>query len=55
MATSLACHRLKVLIVAEAKVIETAQIATNIGAILGILFIAVGLGMELLGRKKVGE
>jgi len=45
----------KYLIVAEAKVIEAAQIATNIGAVLGILLIAVGLGIELLGRKKIGE
>ena len=40
------------LIVAEAKVIKAAQIATNVGTVLGILFVAAGLGMELLERKS---
>jgi len=41
------------LIVAEAKVIEAAQIATNVGTIFGILLVIAGLGFELLGKKKL--
>jgi hypothetical protein len=40
------------LIVAEAKVIEAAQIATNAGTIFGILLVIAGLGLELLGKKR---
>ncbi len=42
------------LIVAEARVIEAAQIAASVGTILGILLVAAGLSMELLGRKIIG-
>jgi len=41
------------LIVAEAKVIEVAQIATNVGTIFGILLVIAGIGLELLGKKKL--
>lgn len=40
------------LIVAEADVIEAAQIATNVGTIFGILLVIAGLGLELLGKKN---
>ena len=43
------------LIVAEADVIEAAQIATNVGIIFGILLVIVGLGLELLGKKKLSN
>ncbi|MDH5690342.1 MAG: hypothetical protein OEY81_02790 [Candidatus Bathyarchaeota archaeon] len=36
--------------VAEADVIEAAQLATTVGAMLGILLIAAGVGVELLAR-----
>ncbi|MDH5779271.1 MAG: hypothetical protein OEZ29_01600 [Candidatus Bathyarchaeota archaeon] len=39
------------LIVAEAKVVEAAQIATVVGAILGIVLIGAGLGLELHARS----
>lgn len=41
------------LVVAEAKVIEAAQIATNVGTIFGVLLVIAGLGLELLGKKKL--
>jgi len=40
------------LIVGEAKVMEAAQMATNVGTILGILLVIAGLGMELFRRKR---
>jgi len=43
------------LIVAEADVIEAAQIATNVGTIFGILLVIAGLGLELLGKKKLSN
>lgn len=43
------------LIVVEADVMEAAQIAANVGAILGILLVVAGLGMELFRRKKASE
>ena len=36
-------------IVTEAKVIKAAYIATNVGVFLGILLVAIGLGIELFG------
>lgn len=41
------------LIVAEAKVIEAAQIVTNVGTVFGVLLVVAGLGLELLGKKKL--
>ena len=40
------------LIVGEADVMKAAQIATNVGAILGILLVVAGLGIELLWKKR---
>ena len=37
-------------IVAEADVIELAQLTTAVGAMVGILLIAAGVGVELLAR-----
>jgi len=42
------------LIVAEAKVIEAAQIATSVGTILGIILVVAGSSLELLRRKIIG-
>ena len=39
------------LIVAEAKVIEAAQIATVVGSILGMVLVVAGLGLELHVRS----
>ena len=39
------------LIVAEAKVIEAAQIATVVGSILGMVLVVAGLGLELHARS----
>jgi hypothetical protein len=40
------------LIVGEAKVVEAAQVATVVGAVLGVLLVVAGLGLELFGRKR---
>jgi len=40
------------LTVAEADIIEAAQIATIIGTLLGVLLVTAGLSLELAGRKR---
>ncbi len=39
-------------VVTEAKVITAAYLATNAGVVLGILLLAIGLGIELFARKR---
>jgi len=34
------------------KIINAAQIATNVGVVPGILLLAIGVGIELLAGKK---
>ena len=41
------------LIVAEADVIEVAQVATTSGTVVGIVLVVFGLGLELLRREKL--
>lgn len=48
----LRCLESRYLIVGEAKVIQAAQIATNVGTVVGVLLVVAGLGMELLGRMR---
>lgn len=48
----LRCLDSRYLIVGEAKVMEATHIATGVGTLLGVLLVAVGLVVELLGRRK---